>query len=73
MLDAPTFDAPPSGERAAVAGMCSVAILLVGALSALGAAAPAAAGPDWWKVVLLLPWYLVQGLVVVAGAVLGAV
>ena len=72
MLDASPYEAPPPAERAAVAGMCSVAFLLVGALASLGAVSPAAAAPDWWKVVLLLPWYLVQGLVVVGGALLGA-
>jgi hypothetical protein len=50
-------------EQAAVAGMCSVAVLLVGALASVGAVADAAA---WWKVALLLPWYLVQGVYVVA-------
>jgi hypothetical protein len=52
-------------EQAAVAAMCSVAVLLVGALASVGAVETAAA---WWKVALLLPWYLVQGLFVVATA-----
>jgi uncharacterized protein (DUF983 family) len=52
-------------EQAAVAVMCSVAVLLVAALASVGAIADAAA---WWKVTLLLPWYLLQGLFVVATA-----
>ena len=50
-------------QHAAVAAMCSVAVLIVGALASVGAVAEAAA---WWKVALLLPWYLAQGLYVVA-------
>jgi hypothetical protein len=52
-------------EQVAVAAMCSVAVLIVGTLAAVGGDAAAAAG---WKVALLLPWYLVQGLYVVATA-----
>lgn len=52
-------------EQAAVAVMCSVAVLLVAALASVGAVADAAA---WWKVALLLPWYLAQGVFVVATA-----
>jgi hypothetical protein len=65
VLDAGTPQATPAAEQAAVAAMCSVAVLLVGGLACVGASAHAA---DWWKAVLLLPWYLLQGLLVVGTA-----
>jgi hypothetical protein len=50
-----------------VAGMCSIAVLMTGALATVGALAQAAAP---WQVLILLPWYLVQGLAIVAGALI---
>ena len=58
-------EASGTSEHVAVAAMCSVAVLIVGALASVGAVAQAA---EWWKVALLLPWYLAQGLYVVATA-----